>query len=66
MAGYDAYGSTSDTEWAGKGVVTYVGAEYQEEYGEWFGRRINDGGYIEFLPGTDPPLPIYGEGWFTI
>ena len=63
MAGYDAFGYTSDTEWAGKGVVTYVGANYLEKYGEWFGRRITDGGWVKFLaPGT----PEYGEGWFTI
>jgi hypothetical protein len=66
MAGYDAFGYTSATDWEGKGVVTYVGAEYQEEYGKWFGRRITDGGYVDFIPGTEPPVPLYGEGWFTI
>jgi len=62
MAGYDAFGYVSPTDWEGKGVVTYVGAEYLEEYGEWFGRRITDGGYVDFPGG----VPSYGEGWFTI
>jgi hypothetical protein len=62
MAGYDAFGYVSPTDWEGKGVVTYVGAEYMEEYGEWFGRRIADGGYVDFVGG----FPSYGEGWFTI
>lgn len=62
MAGYDTFGYVSDIDWEGKGVVTYVGAEYSEEYGEWFGRRITDGGYVDFVGG----LPFYGEGWFTI
>lgn len=66
MAGYEGFGYVSATDWEGKGVVTYVGAEYLEEYGEWFGRRTNDGGYVEFIPGTNPPVPLYGEGWFTI
>ena len=62
MAGYEAFRWVSPTDWEGKGVVTYVGAEYLEEYGEWFGRRITDGGYVDFVGG----LPFYGEGWFTI
>lgn len=62
MAGYDAGGYVSPTDWVGKGVVTYVGANYLEEYGEWFGRRIADGGYVRFASG----FPSYGEGWFTI
>jgi len=63
MAGTDAFGYTSATEWEGKGIVTYVGAAYLEEYGEWFARRITDGGYVEF---DDSGLLSYGEGWFTI
>ena len=42
--------------------MTYVGAGYLEEYGEWFGRRIADGGYVNFVGG----VPNDGEGWFTI
>lgn len=64
MAGYDAFGYTSATDWEGKGVVTYVGEKYLEKYGEWFGRRITDGGWVKFIePGH---VPSYGEGWFTI
>ena len=62
MAGYDTFGYVSPTDWEGKGVVTYVGAAYLEEYGEWFGRRNTEGGYVDFIDG----VPIYGEGWFTI
>ena len=61
MAGYDAFGYVSATEWEGKGVVTYVNPGYPE-LGEWFGRRISDGGYVNF----DDGVPIDGEGWFTI
>ena len=61
MAGYDAFGYVSDVDWEGKGVVTYVNAAYPE-YAEWFGRRISDGGYVDFPGG----VPSYGEGWFTI
>ena len=61
MAGYDAFGYVSATEWEGKGVVTYVNPGYPE-LGEWFGRRISDGGYVDFVDG----VPIYGEGGFTI
>lgn len=61
MAGYDAFGYVSATDWAGKGVVTYVNEGYPE-FAEWFGRRITDGGYVDFVGG----LPTYGEGWFTI
>ena len=62
MAGYDAFGYVSALDWEGKGIVTYVGAEYLEEYGEWFRRRISEGGYVDFVSG----VPTYGEGWFTI
>ena len=62
MAGYDAFGYVSTVDWEGKGVVTYVGAAYMDDYGEWFGRRITDGGYVEFVDGW----PTYGKGWFTI
>ena len=67
MAGYDAFGYMSDSfdAWAGKGVVTYVGPGYPE-YAEWFGRRINDGGSIDYILIGDEPVPHYGEGWFTI
>jgi len=62
MAGYEAFAYVSAVDWEGKGVVTYVGAGYLEEYGEWFGRRIGDGGYVNFVD----EIPIDGEGWFTI
>jgi len=58
MAGYDAFGYVSDTDWEGKGIVTYA----NEQYAEWFGRRITDGGWVDFVGGA----PSYGEGWFTI
>jgi hypothetical protein len=31
---------------------------------EWFGRRITDGGWVEF--DTHTGFPIYGEGSFVI
>ena len=55
MAGYDAFGYVSEVDWEGKGVVTYVGAAYMEDYDEWFGRRINDGGYVKFVD----TMPVY-------
>ena len=58
MAGYDVFGYVSDIDWEGKGVVTYA----NEEYAEWVGRRITDGGYVEFVGG----FPLYGEGPFVI
>jgi hypothetical protein len=58
MAGYETFGYVSDVDWKGKGIVTYA----NEEYAEWYGRRTNDGGYVDFSGG----LPSYGEGWFTI
>jgi len=58
MAGYDAFGYVSATDWEGKGIVTYA----NEQYAEWFGRRITDGGWVEFVDG----LLSYGEGPFTI
>ncbi len=62
MAGYDAFGYVSPTDWEGKGVVTYA----NEQYAEWFGRWISDGGYVDFIPGTEPPVPFSGEGFFEI
>ena len=56
MAGYDAFGYVSATDWEGKGIVTYA----NEQYAEWFGRRITDGGWVDFSG-----LP-YGQGAFTI
>ena len=61
MAGHDVFGYVSPIDWEGKGIVTYVGAAYPE-YAEWLGRRITDGGWVEFVGG----FPFYGEGWFTI
>ncbi len=58
MAGYDAFGYVSATDWEGKGIVTYA----NEQYAEWFGRRITDGGWVAFVDG----LPSYGEGQFRI
>jgi len=60
MAGYDAFGYVSETDWEGKGVVTYA----REDYVEWFGRRITDGGWVEFDAATG--FPVYGEGPFVI
>ena len=60
MAGHDAFVYVSDTDWVGKGIVTYA----REDYAEWFGRRITDGGWVEFDASTG--FPIYGEGTFVI
>jgi hypothetical protein len=60
MAGYDAFGYVSPTDWEGKGIVTYA----NEQYAQWFGRRITDGGWVEFDAPTG--FPIYGEGLFVI
>jgi hypothetical protein len=57
MAGYDAFGYVSLTDWEGKGIVTYA----NEQYAEWFGRRITDGGWVDF-----DTFPFYGEGPFVI
>lgn len=57
MAGYDVFGYVSDTDWEGKGIVTYA----NEDHAEWYGRRITDGGYVDLCDG----IPC-GEGWFTI
>lgn len=59
MAGNDAFGYVSATDWEGKGIVTYT----NEQYAEWFGHRITDGGWVEFDAGG---LPLYGEGPFVI
>ena len=56
MAGYESWAYVSETDWEGKGVVTYA----NEQYAEWFGRRITDGGWVDFSG-----LP-YGGGLFTI
>ena len=57
MAGYDAFGFVSPTDWEGKGIVAYT----NEHYDEWFGRRITDGGWVDF-----DTFPFYGEGPFVI
>ena len=57
MAGTDAFGYVSPTVWEGKGIVTYA----NEQYAEWFGRRITDGGWVDF-----EAIPWYGEGYFVI
>ncbi|MDH3613466.1 MAG: hypothetical protein OEU90_08665 [Gammaproteobacteria bacterium] len=57
MAGYESWAYVGDTDyWEGKGVVTYA----NEQYAEWFGRRITDGGWVDF-----GGLP-FGQGQFTI
>jgi hypothetical protein len=61
MAGYEVFAYVSQTDWEGKGIVTYVNPNYPE-YAEWFGRRTNDGGYVNFVGG----FPSDGAGWFTI
>lgn len=58
MAGYDVFGYVSDTDWEGKGIVTTANGQYAE----WFGRRITDGGWVDFVDG----FPFYGEGSFVI
>jgi hypothetical protein len=58
MAGYDAFAYVSATDWEGKGIVTYA----NEQYAEWLGRRITDGGNVEVSGG----FPCCGEGWFKI
>jgi hypothetical protein len=58
MAGYDVFAYSSATDWGGRGIVTYA----NEQYAEWYGRRITDGGYVDYAG----DLPSYGEGWFTI
>ena len=60
MAGTDAFGYVSPTDWEGKGIVTYT----SEEYAEWFSHRITDGGWVEFDAATG--FPVYGEGPFVI
>ena len=57
MAGYDAFGYVSATVWEGKGIVAYA----NEQYAEWWGRRITDGGWVDF-----DAIPFYGEGPFVI
>ncbi len=57
MAGNDAFGYVSPTDWEGKGIVTFA----NEQYTEWFGRRITDGGWVDF-----DAIPWYGEGYFVI
>ena len=57
MAGYDAFGYVSLIDWEGKGIVTYA----NEDYAEWWGRRITDGGWVDF-----DAIPFYGEGLFVI
>jgi hypothetical protein len=59
MAGYETFRYVSDIDWEGKGIVTYA----NEEFAEWYGRRTNDGGYVEFDAAGNLS---YGEGWFTI
>jgi hypothetical protein len=58
MAGYETFRYVSDIDWEGKGIVTYA----NEEFAEWYGRRTNDGGYVEFDAAGNLS---YGEGWFT-
>lgn len=59
MAGNDAFGYVSATDWEGKGLVTYANGEYAE----WFSQRITDGGWVDFDPDG---VPLYGEGSFVI
>ena len=56
MAGHDAFVYVSDTDWVGKGIVTYA----NEQYAEWFSRRIAEGGWFDFSG-----LP-YGQAVFTV
>ena len=61
LAGHDVFAYVSGSDWEGKGIVKYAG----EGYEEWSGRRITDGGWVQYDP--DPPhFPVYGEGPFVI
>jgi hypothetical protein len=60
MAGYETFGYVSDTDWKGKGIVTYA----REDYAGWYGHRYTDGGWVEFDEATG--FPVYGEGPFVI
>ena len=66
MAGYSAGTNLAPVddvvEWLGKGVVTFVGAEYPQ-YAKWFGRRTTEGGWYHLVGGGPTngvgPLVIY-------
>ena len=68
MAGYSAGTNLLPpvdgfVEWSGKGVVTFVGAEYTQ-YAKWFGRRTTEGGWYSLDEGGNPtdgvgPFMIY-------
>ena len=58
MAGNDVFAYVTDVDWEGKGIVTYA----RGDYADWLGRRITDGGYVDFVGG----FPFYGEGPFVI
>jgi len=58
MAGTDAFGYVTAVDWEGKGIVTYT----RTDYSGWFGRRITDGGWVDF----DAIPSWYGEGYFVI
>jgi hypothetical protein len=60
MAGHDAFAYVSGNEWAGKGIVAYA----RDDYAEWMGHRITDGGYVDYDEITS--FPVYGEGPFVI
>ena len=60
MAGHDAFSYLTGTDWAGRGIVTYASGDYAE----WLGRRITDGGWVEYDSVTG--FPVYGEGPFVI
>jgi len=59
MAGHDVFAYVSGNEWAGKGIVAYA----REDYAEWSGSRITDGGYVDY---DADGFPEYGEGPFVI
>ena len=65
MAGYSAGTNLAPVddvvEWLGKGVVTFVGAEYPQ-YAKWFGRRTTEGGWYYLVGGG----PTNGVGPFMI
>jgi len=59
MAGHDAFAYVSASDWVGKGIVTYA----REDYSEWMGHRITDGGYVDY---DADGFPEYGEGPFVV
>lgn len=59
MAGYETFDYPTAAEWEAKGVVT----DADEQHAEWVGKRIAEGGSVEYDTGG---TPTGGIGLFTI